>query len=113
MTQFRENFFFNVAEAVGVSEKESAGDYHECRKNQPSAFCGDAARLHAPFKDGKGNHEHDEDAMKEDFWILERDPKAIRAERPSLGITSQKEERGQPEKDEGPVSRPREMPGLR
>ena len=79
VTELGEDFFFYVAEAVGVREKESAGDGDESWENEASALSGDAAGLHAPFKDRQGDDEQSEDAVKQDFWILERDPKTIGA----------------------------------
>src|SRR5271167_2786739 len=88
VAQFGENFFFYVAEAVRVGEQQGAGDGNECGENQASACGGDAAGLHTPFEDRQGNDEQREDAVKQDFRILECDPKAVGAERPRLGIAS-------------------------
>jgi len=88
VAELGEDFFFDVAEAVGVSEQESAGGGYESGKNQAGAFGSDATGLHAPFEDGESDDEQRKDAVKKDFWILERDPETVGAEGPSLGIAS-------------------------
>ena len=71
-----------------MGEKQSAGDGDERGEYQASALGGYAAGLHAPFEDGKGDDEQRENAVKQNFGVLERDPKAVGAERPRLRIAS-------------------------
>src|SRR5207245_202351 len=90
VAQLGEDFLLEVPEAVGMSEKQSAGNGDQNGKRQPSATGFDAASLHAPLKNRQSNYQHGKKTMQQDFRIRKSRPEADGAERPSLGITSKK-----------------------
>src|SRR5438874_13228093 len=52
VTQLGQNFFFHIAEAVGMREQQRARDRDEHREHQPDGGRCDAASLYAPFEYG-------------------------------------------------------------
>src|SRR3977135_3162625 len=96
-----------------MGEKQSAGNSNEDRKDQPGAAGGDAARLHAPFKNSQRDYEQGEKPMQQDLGIRKSRPETDGPERPGLRIAAEKKKCRQSEEGERPIARPGDLSGLR
>src|SRR5467141_1979080 len=84
-----------------MGEKQRAGNGDEDRKNQPSAAGGDAARLHAPFKNSQRDYEQGEKPMQQDLGIRKRRPEPKGTKRQVSGSLRRKRNAERPKKASG------------